>query len=144
MNHNLTAESLPELGSIKTMLDDLLPAAGGARERPRGANVSVGPNVARAHGAPAVLGAFSLSQFLRGVNWGNRPGFQSPFHRPAPAEANVVGERRVLGALPLREFLAAVNWRNVASPPALELHAPAQPDHARLVIETFMNEIDWD
>ncbi|MBL8794013.1 MAG: hypothetical protein JNM56_08910 [Planctomycetia bacterium] len=145
MNHQ-TVDTLPELESIQTMLSDLMPVPPPSppRARPPAEFVAPGRNGARASGGPAVLGACTVRQFLHGVNWDNRPGFASPLRRPTPALGNAGGERRVLGALPLREFLAKVNWRNAADAPALELHAPAQPDHARLVIDTFMNEIDWD
>lgn len=138
--HANESTELPEAGAIQMLIDELLPSETPAPPKPRnGVNGS--------HGGPAkrtVLGAHTLKAFLQGVNWVNAASYQSPFERAAAPVGAAAAPRRVIGALPLREFLRGVNWSNAAAPAALDVYTPEVPDHARLVIDTFMNEIEWD
>jgi hypothetical protein len=137
---NRSPQSIPELGEIQNLIEEIMPAPEQPAQRRNGTNGKHEPTGISDTGT--VMGAFPLAGFLEGVNWANRAGYRSPFRRSAGSQPT--GPKRVLGAVPLAEFLVAVNWKNHAAAPGLELHTNESPDAARLVLDTFMNEIQWE
>lgn len=93
-----------------------------------------------------VFGALTIGSVLSAMNWRGDKTVSSPLRyaeMPTP-EGEGSQERRVLGALRLGQFLAGVNWKNTRKGPKLEILSGAETDSARCVLETFMNEINWD
>lgn len=93
-----------------------------------------------------VFGALTIGSVLAAMNWRGDATASSPLRyaeMPTP-DGEGSQERRVLGALRLGQFLAGVNWKNAHKGPKLEILSGAETDAARCVLETFMNEINWD
>ncbi|MBY0526795.1 MAG: hypothetical protein K2R98_25610 [Gemmataceae bacterium] len=116
--------SVPETAEIDDLLGELMPAA-------------PAPTVT----GRRILGAWPLGKFLQGVNWLNAANFASPFRTPVAAAP--FGQR-VLGAIPLGAFLAGVNWQNQPRANGLAALTGDASTTARMVVDSFMDEIKWD